>query len=114
MPSASNPLVPTIDISPLFGDDKNAKLKVAGEIDQACRGSGFFLISNHGITVLDKLVETTKKFHQSMTDQEKFDLAIVAYNEKNSKQHRNGYYLPIKGKKAVESYVSYIILLRMI
>lgn len=99
-------LVPTIDISPLFGTNFEEKLKVAAEIDKACRGSGFFFAANHGVDVLDDLVKTTRKFHQSMTEKEKWDLAIIAYNKENTTQHRNGYYLPIEGKKAVESYVS--------
>lgn len=99
-------LVPTINISPLFGDDLQAKLKVAGEIDKACKGSGFFFISHHGVDTLDELVKTTRKFHKSLSQEEKWDLAIVAYNEKNKSQNRNGYYLPIEGKKAVESFVS--------
>lgn len=98
-------LVPTIDISPLFGSNLQEKLNVAAEIDRACRGSGFFFASNHGVDVLDDLVKTTRKFHQSLSEEEKLDLAIVAYNKNNTTQIRNGYYLPIKGKKAVESYV---------
>lgn len=99
-------LVPTIDISPLFGNDLQEKLKVAAEIDKASRDSGFFFASNHGVDVLDELVKTTRKFHQSLSDEEKWNLAIVAYNKENTTQKRNGYYLPIEGKKAVESYVS--------
>lgn len=99
-------LVPTIDISPLFGANLQEKLNVAAEIDKACRGSGFFFASNHGVDILDDLVKTTRKFHQSISEKEKFDLAIVAYNKDNTTQKRNGYYLPVEGKKAVESYVS--------
>lgn len=99
-------LVPTIDISPLFGTNVQEKLKVAEKIDRACKGSGFFFASNHGVDTLDDLVKTTRKFHQSLSEKEKWDLAIVAYNKDNTTQKRNGYYLPIEGKKAVESYVS--------
>lgn len=99
-----NELVPTIDISPLFGTNLEEKLVVATEIDKACRVSGFFFASNHGVDVLDDLVKTTRKFHQSLSEEEKLNLAIVAYNKNNTTQIRNGYYLPIKGKKAVESY----------
>jgi isopenicillin-N synthase len=97
-------LVPTIDISPLFGGNLQDKLKVAAEIDEASRSSGFFFASNHGVDVLDELVKTTRKFHQSLSEEEKWNLAIVAYNKENTVQKRNGYYLPIEGKKAVESY----------
>lgn len=98
-------LVPTIDISPLFGANLQEKLNVAAQIDKACRGSGFFFASNHGVDILDDLVKTTREFHQSLSEKEKFDLAIVAYNKDNTTQLRNGYYLPVEGKKAVESYV---------
>lgn len=95
--------VPRIDVSSLFGNDKEAKLNVARQIDEACRGSGFFYAANHGIDV-NKLSMVTRDFHMSVTDEEKWDLAIRAYNKDNQKQIRNGYYLPIKGKKAVESF----------
>uniref|UniRef100_A0A914VNI2 Fe2OG dioxygenase domain-containing protein n=1 Tax=Plectus sambesii TaxID=2011161 RepID=A0A914VNI2_9BILA len=100
MPPAT---VPTINIAPLFGEDMEAKMQVAKQIDQASRGSGFFLVSHHGVDVLDELFRITKQFHTDLTDEEKWKLAIVAYNKDNVKQVRNGYYLPIKGKKAVES-----------
>jgi isopenicillin-N synthase len=94
--------VPTIDISPLFGDDSQAKARVAQEIGQASRGSGFFYASNHGIDV-GRLRDEVNKFHAEMTPQEKFDLAINAYNEANP-HTRNGYYMAVDGKKAVESF----------
>ncbi|MER5357253.1 2OG-Fe(II) oxygenase family protein [Streptomyces sp. NPDC002785] len=99
MPSAE---VPTIDISPLFGDDANEKTRVAQEINKACRGSGFFYASHHGIDV-QLLQDVVNEFHRKMTDQEKFGLAINAYN-KNNPHLRNGYYMAAKGKKAVESW----------
>jgi isopenicillin-N synthase len=95
--------VPTIDVSPLFRDDPDAKKKAATQIDQACRGSSFFYAANHGVDV-HKLSAVTKKFHMSITDEEKWKLAIRAYNKDNAKQICNGYCFPIKGKKAVESF----------
>ncbi|MFF1837017.1 2OG-Fe(II) oxygenase family protein [Streptomyces sp. NPDC058231] len=99
MPSAE---VPTIDISPLFGDDSSEKLRVAQEINKACRGSGFFYASNHGVDV-QLLQDVVNEFHRNMADDEKYDLAINAYN-KNNPHVRNGYYMAVKGKKAVESF----------
>ncbi|MET9290622.1 2OG-Fe(II) oxygenase family protein [Streptomyces sp. NPDC003077] len=99
MPSSE---VPTIDVSPLFGDDANEKLRVAQEINKACRGSGFFYAAGHGIDV-QLLQDVVNEFHRTMTDQEKYDLAINAYN-KNNPHVRNGYYMAVKGKKAVESW----------
>nr|AAK21903.1 isopenicillin N synthase [Kallichroma tethys] len=95
--------VPRIDVSPLFGDDKEKKLEVAKAIDAASRGSGFFYAVNTGVD-LPKLSSETKKFHMSMTDEEKWQLAIRAYNKDHQSQIRCGYYLSIPGKKAVESF----------
>jgi isopenicillin-N synthase len=94
--------VPTIDMSPLFGDDLSEKERVAHEIEKAFRGSGFFYAANHGVNV-QKLQEVVNEFHRTMTDDEKFELAINAYNKNNS-HVRNGYYMAIKGKKAAESF----------
>ncbi|AEW98054.1 MULTISPECIES: 2OG-Fe(II) oxygenase family protein [Streptomycetaceae] len=99
MPSAH---VPTIDISPLSGSDADAKSRVAREIHDACRGSGFFYASHHGVDV-QLLQDVVNEFHRTMTDQEKYDLAIHAYNKANP-HIRNGYYMAVKGKKAVESF----------
>ena len=95
--------VATSDRSPLFGGDRKAKMEIAQQIDDVCaRGSGFFYAANHGID-LQVLQTVTEKLHQSMTEEEKFDLAIHAYNPKNP-WSRNGYYMAIKGKKANESW----------
>lgn len=95
--------VPRIDVSALFGDDLAAKMKVAQEIHAASRDTGFFYAVNHGIDV-NRLSQKTKEFHMSITDQEKWDLAIRAYNKEHQDQIRAGYYLSIPGKKAVESF----------
>lgn len=94
--------VPTIDISPLSGADREGKIHTAKQIDAACRGAGFFYAANHGID-LRGLQATTTEFHQTMPDAEKWELAIHAYNPKNPRS-RNGYYPAIDGKKANESY----------
>ncbi|MDI5976672.1 2OG-Fe(II) oxygenase family protein [Amycolatopsis magusensis] len=99
MPSAE---VPTIDVSPLFGDDAQEKVRVGQEINKACRGSGFFYAANHGVDV-QRLQDVVNEFHRTMSPQEKYDLAIHAYNKNNS-HVRNGYYMAIEGKKAVESF----------
>ena len=94
--------VPVIDITPLFGSDEAAKQTVGKQIEKACHGIGFFYASGHGVNV-DELSNVTHDFHMRITDEEKRELAIKAYN-KDSKHVRNGYSLPIKGKKAVESW----------
>lgn len=103
MASAPKANVPKIDVSPLFGDNIEEKMKVARAIDAASRDTGFFYAVNHGIDV-NRLSQKTKEFHMSITDQEKWDLAIRAYNKEHQDQIRAGYYLPIPNKKAVESF----------
>jgi len=94
--------VPEIDIGPLFGDDAQAKQKVANKIGLACRNPGFFYAAGHGVDV-DKLSEVTHRFHMNITEEEKWKLAIRAYT-RASPHIRNGYSLPKPGKKAVESW----------
>jgi isopenicillin-N synthase len=94
--------VPRIDISPLFGDNVDEKARVARAIDVASRDTGFFYAVNHGVD-LPWLSRETSKFHHSITDEERWQLAIRAYNKDNETQVRAGYSLPIPGKKAVES-----------
>ncbi len=94
--------VPVIDISGLSGNDAGLKKEIANQIDRACRGSGFFYAANHGVD-LAALQKTTTDWHMAMTDDEKWNLAIKAYNPANPRS-RNGYYMAIKGKKANESF----------
>lgn len=94
----------TIDISPLFKDDMNEKLKVAKQIEQSCLDTGFFFIDKHSIDCLDELFERTQQCHFSLTDEEKYAMAIRAYKP-DSDVEIAGYYMSIKGKKAVESMV---------
>lgn len=95
--------VPRIDVSALYGDDHQKKLEVAKAIDAASRDTGFFYAVNHGID-LQNLSEQTKKFHMNITAEEKWQMAIRAYNKEHQSQIRAGYYLNIPGKKAVESF----------
>jgi isopenicillin-N synthase len=94
--------VPVIDISGLYGNDMSVKQDIARQIDRACRGSGFFYASNHGVD-LAALQKVTTDWHMAMSDAEKWELAINAYNPANPR-NRNGYYMAIKGKKANESF----------
>ena len=94
--------VPVIDMSSLFGDDDQEKLKVARAIDEICRGHGFFYVSNHGID-LQELQYRTTEFHRLLTDEEKWHHAINAYNASN-RHIRSGYYMAVEGNKANESF----------
>lgn len=102
MPEATREIVPTIDISPMFGEILEKKLEVAKQIDDAFRSSGFFYASGHGINLADLFKKTTQ-FHQAISDKEKRRIAIRAWNKDNVKQIRNGYQPP-NPKKPVEAY----------
>jgi len=96
--------VPTIDMSPLFGNDEHAKMEVARQIDEACRGTGFFFASGHGMTCLEEFFNIVNNFHQNLTEEEKWKMAIAAYEPKHTDHVLTGYYLPIKDKKTVQSF----------
>jgi isopenicillin N synthase-like dioxygenase len=57
--------LPVIDLSGLFTDDTDEKAKVAAELGQAARTSGFFYITGHGIPQeqIDALFAASKEFH---------------------------------------------------
>lgn len=96
--------IPVIDIAPLLlNNDLNAKNMVADQINVACRGSGFFYISNHGIDVY-KLQSVVYDFFNTITEDEKFNIAVNAYNKSSTHNHL-GYYLPIPDKKPSERFV---------
>ncbi|RZI99380.1 MAG: isopenicillin N synthase family oxygenase, partial [Rubrivivax sp.] len=42
--------IPVIDIAPLASADAATRAAVAAQIGAACRGTGFFAITGHGIT----------------------------------------------------------------
>lgn len=94
--------VPIIDVSLLASNNNSLKSTVANQIHEASKAHGFFYASKHGID-LDKFRAITTRFHQVLSDKEKWRIAIKAYNNQNS-HFRNGYYMSIPGKKAVESY----------
>ena len=95
--------VPIIDVSFLTTDAYDSKSKVANQIHDISRSHGFFYASGHGID-LDKFRSVTAKFHKVITQDEKWRIAIKAYNNQN-RHFRSGYYMSIPGQKAVESYL---------
>ncbi|WP_454740106.1 isopenicillin N synthase family dioxygenase [Cupriavidus necator] len=56
--------IPVIDLTGSFSNDIGAKRAVAWEVHKACRETGFFYISNHGIPqeLLDKQLECARIF----------------------------------------------------
>jgi isopenicillin N synthase-like dioxygenase len=60
----TEPMLPIIDIAPLFGRDTAARAAVAARIDAACRDSGFFYAAGHGVSddVLARLDAASRLF----------------------------------------------------
>jgi isopenicillin N synthase-like dioxygenase len=56
--------LPVIDMSPLFGDDAARQQRVARGIAAACRDSGFFYVTGHGIAddTLRALAAASRRF----------------------------------------------------
>ncbi|XP_055346169.1 uncharacterized protein LOC129593743 [Paramacrobiotus metropolitanus] len=96
--------IPTIDMSPLYGDNTAAKLEVARHIDAACRGTGFFFAKGHGVDCLREFFNIVDHFHKKITDKERWEMAIAAYDPQHKDHILTGYYLPVKDKKTVQSF----------
>jgi isopenicillin N synthase-like dioxygenase len=58
------PTLPIIDIAPLFGRDNAARAGAAKRIEAACRDSGFFYATGHGVSddVLSRLDAASRRF----------------------------------------------------
>lgn len=72
--SESLPTVPLIDLSTSFSDGSLAsKQAVAAQIRSACTSTGFFQISNHGISnaAIDGILHQAKRFFSSLTPEQK-------------------------------------------
>jgi isopenicillin N synthase-like dioxygenase len=72
--------LPVIDFSVWIDSKSTAeqKLKVALKIDQACRDTGFFYLTNHGIPskLIGLMLEKGRDFMSKATQEEKNSLAI--------------------------------------
>ena len=78
--------IPLIDISPLSGSDVAARALVAARIGVACRGTGFFVITGHGVApalVQDAFAAAHEVF--ALAGDAKRDLAITRHG------HNRGY-----------------------
>lgn len=71
--------LPVIDIAPLFaGNDPPACIRVARDIESACRDSGFFYVAGHGIApgVLARLEAESRRFF-ALPEAVKLDIAMA-------------------------------------
>ncbi len=78
--------LPVIDISGLRGGSAEARREVARQIDSACRSTGFFYISGHGVpqAAIDGLVAAGRSFFAKPLDEK-----MVVSSEKS--EHWRGY-----------------------
>src|ERR1700744_4166822 len=62
--------IPTIDIAPLFGTDRQAFEATARELADACAAIGFFYIKNHGVSadLIDRAYQQAERFHNSSVE----------------------------------------------
>jgi isopenicillin N synthase-like dioxygenase len=72
MPVASATEIPVIDVRDLVAGASDAVVaRVAAEMRAACRGTGFFYVSNHGVAqeVVDAGFESNRRFHALPLDE---------------------------------------------
>ena len=72
------PRLPVIDMAPLFGRGAAARAEVAAAIRAACRDSGFFYVSGHGVTpaILEDLERASRLFF-ALPEAEKLEIAMA-------------------------------------
>lgn len=78
--------IPLIDISPLYASDAAGRAHVVARIGTACRGTGFFAITGHGVApavVQEAFAAAYEVF--ALSDDGKRDLAITRHG------HNRGY-----------------------
>ncbi len=70
--------LPIIDVKPLFGADNEAIMRVASEINAACRSLGFFYAVNHRVCT-DTLAElnTASRRFFTLAEDEKMKIAMA-------------------------------------
>lgn len=93
--------IPVIDMSALFGDNEEEKLKIAKQIDSACRKNGFFQISNHGID-LTGVNEKTLSFFKKLSQEEKMKLAPRRLAPGNANTYRGYTPADVSGKETFD------------
>lgn len=85
--------IPVIDFSAMAGDDLEAQLTLAAEVDAACVNVGFFYISHHGVpeTVTDALFSSSRWFFaQALETKMAVDISRSSVNRG---------YIPMFGEK---------------
>lgn len=78
VPEDSLPTVPLIDLGPSFGGSLESRKAVATEIRAACLTTGFFQISNHGVTTQASsgILKTAEQFFYQLPQEKKDEIHI--------------------------------------
>lgn len=73
VPEASLPTVPLIDLASSYKSDLASRKAVAAQIREACLTTGFFQISNHGISdpATSGVIDQAKRFFHDLTAAQK-------------------------------------------
>ena len=68
--------IPLIDLSQQF-ENSDAETRIAGQIDLACRHSGFFAVRGHGIpeTVIERCWQVSSQFF-ALSEEEKLKVKM--------------------------------------
>jgi|SRR5690242_4579702 len=68
--------VPVIDVSPSFSDSRIERQRVAHQIQKACTTSGFFYITNHGVTLQARegILRQAERFMHGLSAEQKENL----------------------------------------
>ncbi|KIV85155.1 hypothetical protein PV11_00887 [Exophiala sideris] len=78
IPASALPSVPLIDIGPSIGGTLESKKAVAAQIREACLTTGFFQISNHGVTkeAMDGVLKQAERYFHDLTEEQKLAMHI--------------------------------------
>ena len=68
--------IPLIDLSQQF-ENSDAEIRIAGQIDLACRRSGFFAVRGHGIpeTIIERCWQVSSQFF-ALSEEEKLKVKM--------------------------------------
>jgi isopenicillin N synthase-like dioxygenase len=72
--------LPIVDFGPFISPHASAqeRMKVALEVDKACREVGFFYLKNHGVSTasMNNILTAAREFFETATVEEKESIAI--------------------------------------
>lgn len=104
-------LIPTIDISGLFGQSQEEeRIRISKLIGDACFNVGFFQIIGHGIDqqLIDSMINEVEIFF-NQSSEEKHRYAVQKWNPLNKKNSYRGYFpSSVNGKEGLDFSSPYL------